>query len=279
MTVQDEEAKLAMTSTADPISGSSAVLEKETAVPTSTTDTKVDNTTQDLSALTLDAKRDEPTPPKEFSATTSPNVSTDPVWPENPADHPLTKFFASFEELTKQAEYAEVYGISLSTSDPFHTKLILQKFLRANANDLEKAKQQLLETLQWRKSFDPIKAISETYDKSRFGGLGYVLEIEGVPESVNKKDVVTFNIYGAVKDKKATFGDLEGFLRWRVGLMEKSVQKLNLKEATKPIPDFGLGPDPYQGYQIHDYLQVSFLRQDPSKLQSSTSAMGSFTDV
>ena len=45
--------------------------------------------------------------------------------------------------------------------------------------------------------------------------------------------------------------------------MEKSVQKLNLKNATKPIPNFGEGADPYQGFQVHDYLQVSFLRQDP----------------
>lgn len=54
------------------------------------------------------------------------------------------------------------------------------------------------------------------------------------------------------------------FLRWRVGLMERSVQKLNLSAATSPIPDFNAGPDPYQGYQIHDYLSVSFIRQDPT---------------
>ena len=45
--------------------------------------------------------------------------------------------------------------------------------------------------------------------------------------------------------------------------MEKSVQKLNLSSATKPIPNYNEGPDPYQGFQVHDYLQVSFLRQDP----------------
>ena len=45
--------------------------------------------------------------------------------------------------------------------------------------------------------------------------------------------------------------------------MERSVQKLNLSNATTPIPDYGQGPDPYQGFQVHDYLQVSFLRQDP----------------
>jgi hypothetical protein len=57
---------------------------------------------------------------------------------------------------------------------------------------------------------------------------------------------------------------LDSFLRWRVGLMEKSVQKLNLASATTPIPNYGEGSDPYQGFQIHDYLQVSFLRQDPA---------------
>ena len=41
------------------------------------------------------------------------------------------------------------------------------------------------------------------------------------------------------------------------------MQKLNLNDATEPIPNFDEGPDPYQGFQIHDYLQVSFLRRDP----------------
>jgi hypothetical protein len=76
-------------------------------------------------------------------------------------------------------------------------------------------------------------------------------------------DVVTFNIYGAVKDNKKTFGDIDAFLRWRVGLMERSVQQLDLSSATQPVPDFGAGPDPHQGIQVHDYLQVSFIRQDP----------------
>ncbi|KAJ4305210.1 Non-classical phosphatidylinositol transfer protein (PITP) [Kalmusia sp. IMI 367209] len=189
--------------------------------------------------------------------------STSPTWPSTPADHPLTKLYAQIEELTKEADHKEVYGITLSPSNEFYTKLILQKFLRANQGDLEKGKQQLLETLKWRKEFDPIKAAGETFEKSRFEGLGWILEVEGVPESANQKDVVTFNVYGAVKDNKKTFGDLEAFLRWRVGLMERSVQHLSLSSASTPIPDYGAGPDPYQGIQIHDYLQVSFLRQDP----------------
>ena len=189
--------------------------------------------------------------------------STGPTWPELHTDHPLSKLYSEVGELTKQAEHNEVYGIVLTPENEFQTKLILQKFLRANQGDLEKAKAQLLDALKWRKEFDPIKAADETFEKARFEGLGYILQLEGVPESLNKRDVVTFNIYGAVKDNKKTFGDLDAFLRWRVGLMERSVQKLNLASATQPIPDFGAGPDPYQGIQIHDYLQVSFFRQDP----------------
>jgi hypothetical protein len=138
--------------------------------------------------------------------------TTGPFWPETAPDHPLTQFYDAFEGLVSEASHNEVYGIELTKSNPFHTKLILQKFLRANQNDLPKAKQQLLDTLKWRKEFDPVKVASETFEKAKYDGLGYVLEIEGVPESPNKKDIATFNIYGAVKDNKATFGDLDEYV-------------------------------------------------------------------
>jgi hypothetical protein len=140
-----------------------------------------------------------------------PSGTTQPTWPTLSSSHPLTHFLSALPALITSAGHSEVYGITLDpTTSPFHTKLILQKFLRANANDLEKAKQQLLETLKWRKEFDPTKAVEESFEKERFEGLGYVLVLEGVPESVNERDVVTFNIYGAVGDKAKTFGDLEG---------------------------------------------------------------------
>lgn len=134
------------------------------------------------------------------------------TWPETAANHPLASFYDEFEMLVKESGHNEVYGVALTKSDEFHTKLILQKFLRANANDLDKAKQQLLETLKWRKDFDPTKAAGESFDKTKFDGLGYTIEVEGVPESENKKDIVTFNIYGAVKDNKATFGELDAYV-------------------------------------------------------------------
>lgn len=157
-----------------------------------------------LATTATGAVADAPAGPATTSAPTGSSA-----WPETAADHPLTKFYESFEELVQQAGHDDVYGIKLDKANEFHTKLILQKFLRANANDLEKAKQQLLETLKWRKEFNPTKAAGESFDKTKFNGLGYIIEVEGVPESENKKDIVTFNIYGAVTDNKATFGDLD----------------------------------------------------------------------
>jgi len=101
--------------------------------------------------------------------------------------------------------------------------------------------------------------------------------LKDVPESLNEKDVCTFNIYGAVKDNKKTFGELDEFLRWRVALMEIGIAKLDLASATKPIPDFGQGPDPYQGIQVHDYMSVSFLRQDPHVKAASSKAIEIFS--
>ncbi|KAG3114353.1 hypothetical protein PI124_g6848 [Phytophthora idaei] len=159
---------------------------------------------------------------------------------EWPAIHPINQLLKALPSLVTAANgYNEVYGVTLDPSGPFSTKLILQKFLRANANDVEKAKTQLGETLVWRSSFKPLETLDEKFSKDIFGGVGYVIEIEGVPGSENKKDIVTFNIYGAVKDNKATFGNLDQFLRWRVALMEKGIQKLKLNEATVPIPDYG----------------------------------------
>lgn len=92
---------------------------------------------------------------------------------------------------------------------PFSTLIVLQKFLRANDNDVSKAKEQLTAALQWRKEFQPLKVKDEVFNKDKFEGLGYVTELKGVPGSPNEEDVVTFNIYGSVKNTKKTFGDTD----------------------------------------------------------------------
>lgn len=43
--------------------------------------------------------------------------------------------------------------------------------------------------------------------------------------------------------------------------MELSLRQLDLPSATVPIPPNGV--DPYRMVQVHDYLNISFLRMDP----------------
>ena len=73
----------------------------------------------------------------------------------------------------------------------------MQKFLRANANDLEKAKTQLTDALRWRKEYKPLEAKEKIFDTGKFGGLGFVTKIKGVKQTENEEDVATFNVYGA----------------------------------------------------------------------------------
>ncbi|KAF5103011.1 hypothetical protein D0Z03_000301 [Geotrichum reessii] len=70
--------------------------------------------------------------------------------------------------------------------------------------------------------------------------------------------IMTWNLYGAVKNRKQLFSDLEGFLRWRVGIMERSIALL----------DFSSIETSYI-VQLHDYHNVSFIFLDsPTKAAS-----------
>lgn len=203
------------------------------------------------------------------------------VWPELSAEHPLRKLQASLGPILDDTGHDEIWGVKLSAAadaaqTPFITTLVLQKFLRANANNVEKAAEQLKATLQWRKDFQPLKAVNEgSYDANKFGGLGYVTVVDR-NDATGTKDVVTWNIYGAVKDNKKTFGDLDEFIRWRVALMELSIKRLDLAAAKEPIPDHGQGPDPYQMVQVHDYMSVRFLRMDSATKSASQKAISTF---
>lgn len=174
---------------------------------------------------------------------------------------PLSKFFEELPSAIKFADYKEMWGVELADESHVPTCIVLEKFLRANSKDVTKAAAQLTEALKWRKSVNPIKLLEETeFDSAKFGGLGYVTVF---PKSAgHEKEIVTWNIYGAVKDNKATFGDVEEFVKWRAALMELSVKELDLPSATEKIPENGT--DPYRMIQVHDYLDVSFLRADPT---------------
>jgi len=60
--------------------------------------------------------------------------------------------------------------------------------------------------------------------------------------------------------------------------MELGVSKLNLSSASNAIPDWGQGPDPYRGIQVHDYQSVSFLRMDPRAKAASRQTISLLAD-
>ncbi|KAF7901284.1 hypothetical protein EAF00_003505 [Botryotinia globosa] len=187
---------------------------------------------------------------------------------------PLSKFYAELPAIFEAAGYNEMWGIALDPSETHvQTSIVLEKFLRANTKDVPKAKAQLIEALKWRKTMQPQKLLESTeFDKVKFGSLGYVTSYN---TSDGGKEVITWNIYGAVKSVEKTFSDVPEFLKWRAALMELSIKELDLASATEKIPENG--PDPYRMIQVHDYLNVSFLRMDPSIRAASKETIQTFS--
>ncbi|KAF4336993.1 SFH5-phospholipid transporter [Fusarium beomiforme] len=185
---------------------------------------------------------------------------------------PLAKLNARLEDILSKTQHKEMWGVQLTNVDHAPTKVVLQKFLRANNGDPVAAENQLTQALEWRKEMNPTALVTQTFDKSKFGDLGFVTVHEG---ENGKTTVITWNIYGAVKNNMATFGNVEEFIKWRAAIMELSVQKLKLDQVTESIPEGG--EDPYQMIQVHDYLNVSFFRVDPAVRAASKETISVFS--
>lgn len=154
----------------------------------------------------------EPTPvvaaetEQSKTAETSPEAVVEKSQPETP----LSKLFGELPKIIVDAEHGEMWGVKLEDATNVPTTIILQKFLRANNDDVAKAKAQLLEALQWRKKVDPLKLLTEVeHNKEKFGNLGYVTVYNATG---TQKEIITWNIYGAVKDIKGTFDNVEEYV-------------------------------------------------------------------
>ncbi|KAG5358167.1 Phosphatidylinositol transfer protein [Yarrowia sp. B02] len=166
----------------------------------------------------------------------------------------LKKIQTELPQIISKADHSEMYGHQLSDSEgpgkaysETTRDIILLKFLKARDYDVAQASEMLLDALKWRKEFDPLGCASAEHD-SKFDKLG-VITAKGAG---GQPQVTNWNLYGAVSNRKEIFGDLKGFLRWRVGIMERS---LALLDFSKP----GAGS---MLLQVHDYKNVSFLRLD-----------------
>lgn len=61
---------------------------------------------------------------------------------------------------------------------------------------------------------------------------------------------------------------------YRIALQELGIQQLKLSEATEPIT---AEKDPYKIMQVHDYKNISFLRQPPAVKAASTEVIKKFS--
>lgn len=138
-------------------------------------------------------------------------TETAPTTGESIPVTPIAKLFAELPSIIKEAGHGEMWGVTLGEASDVPTSIVLEKFLRANTKDVPKAKAQLIEALKWRKKMDPVKLLTDTeFNKAKFGDLGYV-SVYPKTES-HEKEIVTWNIYGGVKNLKETFGNVEEYV-------------------------------------------------------------------
>ncbi|EFR01246.1 patellin-6 [Nannizzia gypsea CBS 118893] len=184
----------------------------------------------------------------------------------------LAQFFDRLPAILEATGHNEMWGVTLKDAEDVPTVNIMIKFLRANEGNLRQAEEQLTKALQWRKEMKPLEIVKDMkFSAKKFKNLGFITTY-GTGEA---KSVFTWNIYGAVKNIDETFGDLTGFIKWRVALMELAIRELNLDKATTVIP--AIGEDPHQMFQVHDYQNVSFLRMSPTIRNASRETITVFS--
>lgn len=180
----------------------------------------------------------------------------------------VANFLKELPQIIKEANYDELWGQQLSAEGDFYeekiVKALLEKFLVANSNVLQSAKDQLTRTLKWRKEFKPLSAAFHEKHDPKYDTIGILTYY---PEAQDRQHVITWNLYGKVGDTKTFFQDFEGFIRWRVGLMEQGVHLLQFDDKAKD-----------QMVQIHDYQGVSFLRPDSQVKKSSKEIINLFSN-
>jgi len=116
---------------------------------------------------------------------------------------------AQLWKLAQDSGHPEIWGVTLDNPDTHvPSQIVFQKYLNANDGDVELAKTQLGKTLDWRKKAKPLELINKTFSKAKYEGLGYVTT-HGTGESLEGREVFTWNIYGGVKSISETFGDVE----------------------------------------------------------------------
>jgi phosphatidylinositol transfer protein SFH5 len=153
-------------------------------------------------AIVADSKETASEPPATTAATTTTTETSD----SRPPPAPIQQLWL----IAKAHDHKEIWGVTLADPETHvPSQIVFQKFLNAYDGDLEKSKDTLSKTLDWRKSTKPLELLSKAHAKAKFDGLGYVTTYgTAFPDSPEGKEVFTWNIYGGAKDINETFGDL-----------------------------------------------------------------------
>lgn len=187
----------------------------------------------------------------------------------------LTKLKQNLPEIvSKQCEqYDELYGYkilpdSVGSKNQFYNETIVNKLLlkicKANEMQYDKTVNQLVRILTWRKKFNPLSAaFLEVHNP-------HLMEI-GLLTFSNENDpnlkTITWNLYGKMKNRKLVFNDMDKFIRYRIGLMERGIKTL----------DFENDDNCYMT-QIHDYKDISMLNVDPNMKKCVKQIIAIFQD-
>ncbi|BAO37979.1 phosphatidylinositol transfer protein SFH5 [Kluyveromyces marxianus] len=171
------------------------------------------------------------------------------------------------ESIVKEVEYDELYGQKLTPDDQFYKEGVVDrlvfKFCKANQFQLEGSRAQLKKTLKWRKEFRPLHAAFKETPASSI--LDEVCAVTNSDKNDANKKVITWNLYGLLVKHKEVFKDLDGFMRFRIGLMERGLQLLDFESD-----------DNHLMTQIHDYSNVSMWRLDADIKKCSRAVIETF---
>lgn len=183
----------------------------------------------------------------------------------------------------KNPGYDEIFGYRINVIgtefvDETIRNEILYKFLAAEEFNVDKTVERLVKTLDWRNEFRPLSAAYKEKFDTDLEDLGVITKFEGEDVKTNLS-VTTWNLYGKLKNPKKIFeqygkdlkqdDNLPGspFLRWRVGIMERSL--LNVDFTSE---------DNNKIAQVHDYKGVSMFRMDPGMKASTKEIISIFGD-
>lgn len=189
-------------------------------------------------------------------------------------------------EKLENPDFDEIFGYRIAELGveyvDFHARNeILLKFLVACEYDLDLTKKKLADTMNWRGNLNILSAAYiEDFD-NELKQMGLITEFLGNNNNVR---VTTWNFYNNVKLTKSYFEgfkkDANGnekepnpqtlgsqFLRWRVGLMERSLALLDFTDSENS-----------KMAQVHDYKGVSMFRIDSDMKAATKEIVKVFSD-